>query len=147
MNTIKINSLEDLQQVKANLRAKINSQEQVLKQHYVNLSDSIKPALNIANLITGNKLFKKAFDNESNSGWLSTAIKLVTAVSAGGFLLNRSKKNLAKALLAYALDQGVKYIQQNDITEHIEKLKQWLNKNEKDAGEAETETVTEPEAL
>ena len=41
--------------------------------------------------------------------------------------LHQNKKNLAKALLAYALDQGVKYIKEHDLSEHIDKLKKWLN--------------------
>lgn len=129
MKPITINSVEDLQRAKEQLRVQISNKEQDLKAHYTTISNQVAPALRIANFVSGNRLFKSALgSNEDNdNGWLNSAIKIMTAVSAGGFILHQNKKNLAKALLAYALDQGVKYIKEHDLSEHIDKLKKWLN--------------------
>jgi hypothetical protein len=112
MEPITINSVEDLQRAKAQLRVQINNKEQDLKAHYKTISNQVAPALRIANVVSGNRLFKSALgsNNENDNGWLSSAMKIMIAVSAGGFILHQNKKNLGKALLAYALDQGVKYI-------------------------------------
>lgn len=144
MEPIKITSLAELQQEKLRLRSLVKEKEQDLKQHYDTISGQIAPALNLVNTITGNKLFKSAIGSSNdNSGWLSTALKLITAVSAGGFLFKRSKKNLFKTVLAYAMDQGVKYLQEKDISEHIERIKEWLNKsgdvNEADLDDEKTD--------
>ncbi len=129
MEPITINSVEDLQRAKAQLRVQINNKEQDLKAHYKTISNQVAPALRIANVVSGNRLFKSALGgtDENDNGWLSSAMKILTAVSAGGFILHQNKKNLGKALLAYALDQGVKYIKEHDLSEHIDKLKKWLN--------------------
>lgn len=129
MKPITINSVEDLQRAKEQLRVQISNKEQDLKAHYTTISNQVAPALRIANFVSGNRLFKSALgSNEDNdNGWLNSAMKILTAVSAGGFILHQNKKNLAKALLAYALDQGVKYIKEHDLSEHIDKLKKWLN--------------------
>jgi hypothetical protein len=118
MEPIQINSVEDLQRAKNELRQQISNKEQDLKQHYKTLSQQIAPALKIANVVSGNRLFKSALgsNNENDNGWLSSAMKILTAVSAGGFILHQNKKNLGKALLAYALDQGVKYIKEHDLS-------------------------------
>ncbi|MBK7442371.1 MAG: hypothetical protein IPL12_18990 [Bacteroidetes bacterium] len=130
MEPIKITSLAELQQEKLRLRGLVKEKEQDLKQHYNTISGQVAPALNLFNTLTGNKLFKSALGSGTdNSGWLNTTLKLVTAVSAGGFLFKRSKKNLFKTVLAYAMDQGVKYLQEKDISEHIERIKEWLNKS------------------
>ena len=130
MEPIQINSVEDLQRAKNELRQQISNKEQDLKQHYKTLSQQIAPALKIANFVSGNRLFNSALgsnEDKNDSGWLSSAMKIMTAVSAAVFILKKKKKNLAKALLAYALDQGVKYIKEHDLSEHIDKLKKWLN--------------------
>ncbi len=138
MEPIKITSLAELQQEKLRLRGLVKEKEQDLKQHYNTISGQVAPALNLFNTLTGNKLFKSAVGSGTdNSGWLNTTLKLVTAVSAGGFLLKRSKKNLVKTVLAYAMDQGVKYLQEKDISEHIERIKEWLNKS----GDVDEEAV------
>lgn len=146
MKPITINSVEDLQRAKEQLRVQISNKEQDLKAHYTTISNQVAPALRIANFVSGNRLFKSALgSNEDNdNGWLNSAMKILTAVSAGGFILHQNKKNLAKALLAYALDQGVKYIKEHDLSEHIDKLKKWLNleteqptNNQPDAGSGE----------
>jgi len=130
MEPIKITSLAELQQEKLRLRGLVKEKEQDLKQHYNTISGQVAPALNLFNTLTGNKLFKSALGSGTdNSGWLNTTLKLVIAVSAGGFLFKRSKKNLFKTVLAYAMDQGVKYLQEKDISEHIERIKEWLNKS------------------
>ncbi len=138
MEPIKITSLAELQQEKLRLRGLVKEKEHDLKQHYNTISGQVAPALNLFNTLTGNKLFKSAVGSGTdNSGWLNTTLKLVTAVSAGGFLLKRSKKNLVKTVLAYAMDQGVKYLQEKDISEHIERIKEWLNKS----GDVDEEAV------
>jgi dihydropteroate synthase len=98
--------------------------------------------LRIANVVSGNRLFKSALgsNNENDNGWLSSAMKILTAVSAGGFILHQNKKNLGKALLAYALDQGVKYIKEHDLSEHIDKLKKWLNLEAEQSANNQTES-------
>ncbi len=144
MKTTNITTLEELQSEKIKLRSQIKQQEIVLKDHYKTLSTQINPALRIIGMVTGNKLFKSVSgSNEgSNLGWLETTLKIVTAVTAGGFILQRSKKNLLKTMLAYAIDQGVKYVQEKDLTEHIEKIKQWLSKNDETEENDEEETAT-----
>ena len=138
METAKINSWSELQQEKARLRGRIQDQEIVLKTHYQKLSAQAAPALRIANLISENKYFSSAINKaeEADKGWLGAALKIITAVSAGGFLLNHSKKNLMKTLLAYGLDQGVKYIKEHDLTEHVEKLKAWIGVKEENIEES-----------
>lgn len=132
MKATNITTLEELQSEKIKLRSQIKQQEIVLKDHYKTLSAQINPALRIIGMVTGNKLFKSVSGGKegSNLGWLETTLKIVTAVTAGGFILQRSKKNLLKTMLAYAIDQGVKYVQEKDLTEHIEKIKKWLSKHD-----------------
>jgi hypothetical protein len=144
METTKINSWSDLQEEKARLRGRIQDQEMVLKTHYQKLSAQAAPALKIANLISGNKFFSSAINKaeEADKGWLGAALKIVTAVSAGGFLLNHSKKNLMKTLLAYGLDQSVKYIKEHDLTEHVEKLKAWIGVKEENINDVTSESNT-----
>jgi len=133
----KIDSLEDLQREKMMLRAQLKQQEDVLKGHYEHLSEQLSPALSIANFISGNRLFKAASNagGGKDTGWIETALKFMTALTAGGFIFKRSKKNFFKTLLAYAMDQGIKYITEKDFDEHLEKLKQWLSKEDKEAEE------------
>jgi len=132
MKTTNITTLEELQSEKIKLRSQIKQQEIVLKDHYKTLSTQINPALRVIGMLTGNKLFNSISGNTEggNSGWLATALKIITAVSAGGFILQRSKQNLLKTMLAYAINQGVQYVQKKDLTEHFEKIKQWLSKHD-----------------
>lgn len=129
METPRINSVEELQIAKEQLRQQIKLKEVDLKEHYKIISQQVAPALKIANFVSGNKLFKSALgsENEKGKGWMSSAIKLLTIASAGGFILNRSKRNFGKAIMAYALDQGIQYIRDHDLSEHIEQIKRWFN--------------------
>ena len=54
------------------------------------------------------------------------------AAAASGIIFNNSKKNFLKSILAYAMDQSVKYLSQKDLGEHVEKIKEWFSKKEKD---------------
>lgn len=130
-----IRTLEDLQKEKLILRGRIKEQEILLSTHYKSLKEKIKPALNIANFLSRNKLLNliNPKDTEGEkSGLANTAIKIIMAAAASGVIFNNSKKNFIKSILAYAMDQSVKYLGQKDIGEHVEKIKEWFAKKEKD---------------
>lgn len=134
-NKPEIRTLEDLQKEKLVLRGRINEQELLLSTHYKSLKEKLKPALNIANFLSRNKLLDlinpKDTDGEK-SGLANTAIKIIMAAAASGVIFNNSKKNFLKSILAYAMDQSVKYLSQKDLGEHVEKIKEWFSKKEKD---------------
>jgi len=130
----KINSLADLQREKVVLRKKIHAQEAVLRDHYTDISSQMKPILKIVNWVSGNKLFKGVGHEKDGGGgnnW-STIMSMLMAAMGGGLLLRKSRKNMFRSLLAYALDQGVDYIKGKDISEHIEQIKEWLSKKDKE---------------
>ena len=130
-----IRTLEDLQKEKLILRGRIKEQEILLSTHYKSLKEKIKPALNIANFLSRNKLLNliNPKDTEGEkSGLANTAIKIIMAAAASGVIFNNSKKNFIKSILAYAMDQSVKYLGQKDLGEHVEKIKEWFSKKEKD---------------
>lgn len=142
-----IYTLEDLRREKARLRSKILSQEQVLKTHYHTLSERVNPVLGVVNFFSGDKLFggfknNKAGDEaqKEHSMLKNDLIKLILAAAAGTLLVKSNKKNFLKALSLYALDQGLKFVESKDISEHISTLKNWFTSIEKKEGETkETE--------
>lgn len=134
-NKPEIRTLEDLQNEKVFLRGKIKEHELLLSTHYKSLKEKLKPAINIANFLSRSKLLNlinpKDTDGEK-SGLANTAIKIIMAAAASGVIFNNSKKNFFKSILAYAMDQSVKYLGQKDLGEHVEKIKEWFSKKEKD---------------
>lgn len=137
-NKPEIRSLEDLQKEKLILRGKITEQEQLLSTHYKSLKEKIKPALNIANFLSRNKLMNllSPKDKEGEQGGLmNTAFKIIMAATASGIIFQNSKKNFLRSILAYAMDQSSKYLVGKDLGEHIEKIKEWFSKKEKDMEE------------
>jgi hypothetical protein len=142
-NNRKINSLDDLQHERELLKEKIHMQEAILRGHYTAVTEQFSPAFKIINFISGNRLFKGIAAESKGADWISILLKVLVAGTTGGFLFKKTKKNLAKALLAYALDQGLKYVRDKDISEHIEKLKEWLKKKKDEDDEEEEEETDE----
>ncbi len=137
-NKPEIRTLEDLQKEKLILRSQITEQEKLLSTHYKSLKEKIKPALNIVTMLSRNKLLNliNLKGNDGKKGDLANmAIKIIMAAAASGLIFKNSKKNFMKSILAYAMDQSVKYIGQKDLSEHIEKIKEWFAKKEKDVDE------------
>lgn len=137
----KINNLADLQREREIVRGQINHQEEILKDHYTSFAEKFKPAMRILNFISGNRFFKGANKDENGESmdWTSILLKIVLAGGIGGFMLKNSKKNFMRAMLAFALDQGAKFIKEKDISSYIEKIKEWLKKKEKESVETEEE--------
>ena len=93
-NKTEIRTLEDLQKEKIMLRGKIKEQEQLLSTHYRSLKEKIKPALNIANFLSRNKLLNliNSKDNEGEQGGLmNNALKIIMAAAASGVIFQNSK--------------------------------------------------------
>jgi len=147
---LKISNLSDLNRERDILREKIAQHEEVLRDHYDVLSKRLKPVFRIINFISGNRIFRQE-ENESNSssskrGWSTLLLEILAAGTLGGFIFNRTKKNAAKSLLAYALDQGIKFMKDKDLGEHFENIKEWISKFRKDNGEnLEEDDLTDDE--
>ncbi len=135
----KIYNLEDLQREREIIRGRIKDQEEILKEHYAVFSKKLKPVMQVLNFISGNRLFKKNKNEEEGdeTDWSSVLMKIFLAGGIGGLFLNKSKKNFMRTLLAFALDQGAKFIKEKDLSVYIEKIKTWLSKKEKDVEEDE----------
>jgi len=137
-NRPEIKTLEDLQREKIMLRGKIKEQEHTLSLHYGSLKEKIKPALNIMNFLSRNKLLnliKSDPKEEGEGGLANTALKIIMAAAASGFILRNSKRNFLQSILSYGLDQSAKFIKEKDLGEHLEKIKDWFSKKETDVEE------------
>lgn len=135
----KINNLADLQKERLIVRGEINLKEEILKQHYAAFSEKFKPAMRVVNFISGNRLFKGMHKDKDDEpvDWMSILMKVALAGGIGGLLLKNSKRNLMRAGLAFALDQGAKFIKEKDLSVYFDKIKEWFSKKEKEVDESE----------
>lgn len=148
-----INTIEDLHREKIALREKVQQQEIVLKEHYRSLSEKVSPALKIANFISGNAIFRKrrsdeeeAEDEDQQDGihWIMPLAKILLGALGGKFLYKRTRKNFGRAILSYAMDQGMKKLAEKDISFYIDKLKElFFKKEEKAEAEGDENDVKE----
>lgn len=137
----KINNLDDLRREREIVRGQIEAQEVILKEHYAHFSERLQPVMRIINFVSGNRIFKKGKNEEADheADWPSILMKIFLAGGIGGLFLKNSKKNFMRTVLAFALDQGSKFLKEKDLSVYIEKIKSWLSNMKKNKDDEQTE--------
>ncbi|MFI5172756.1 MAG: hypothetical protein ACHQFW_10215 [Chitinophagales bacterium] len=139
-----IRTFEDLQNEKKVLREQITISEKKLRADYTEMVEKLRPALNIASFISGNKLLNFTFSkngDKDDKSWGNIISKLILGLSAGSLLFGSRKKMFFKTLLSYGMEQALKFITEKDLREHLNTVKEWFTK--KDQTDAEENDASE----
>lgn len=139
-----INNIEDLHKEKLLLRSKLKISEEKLRDNYDGLMEKFQPALNIVNFVAGNKLLnfnKSKNENGQENNWSDIIKKLVISGVSGSLMLSNSKSRFFKSLLSYGMDQGLKFITEEDLKSRFYSIKNWFSKR-KESDVEEVEDLT-----
>lgn len=130
-----INSLKDLQKEKETLRDQLAISEIKLSDNYKEILKNVQPALNIVNFFSGNKLSKKregAAENSKGPEWGDIIKNVLMAGVSSTLFLSNSKSMFLKNVLAYGMEQGLKFITEDDLKARFKKVMERFNKTKGD---------------